>query len=148
MAGLLPVYERGPITYPVAGSTVVTGGQMVDAVAGGSVAPSAAGSLICLGVALADAIGPSANQNSTDGLGNTVTNLTVIQPYVAVAFSGVYMLTYAANCNFGAYVKTAASGQVTPWIDGTDDVAKIVGRCLQAAGATSGQTGLTQLMPG
>jgi len=78
MAGAQVVYQKGPITFPVAASNIVLGGNvvMVDSVNTGSNnvvaakgASSNKGSVTVIGVALTDAVGPSLSQNATDPLG-------------------------------------------------------------------------------
>lgn len=146
MSGVLPVYERGPITFPVLASVIITGGQMVEYDAtngGGAVRPAGAGSVTCIGVALDDAVGPSVSQGSTDPLSNAITSLTQYPNYVSVALMGVFRVTYAAACNFGELVICAANGQVTPYVAGTSTYDEIVGRCIDMNVTGASVTGLT-----
>lgn len=146
MSGIQVHYNEGPITYGV--SAVVAGGTFVDAAQSASVtaaaalvATSGAGSLLAVGVALTDAA-PA---------GTDPTNTTVQRPTtVTVARRGSCVpVVFAAASTFGDRLKTAASGQVTPWIDGTDDVAKIVGINVDPSGhiAAAG-TGLVSIAVG
>jgi hypothetical protein len=146
MSGIQIHYQDSPITSFV--SAVVVGGQFVDADQPNSITnvqdtvkPSVAGSLLAVGVALSDAAPP----------GTDPTNTTVQRPaYVAVARRGACVpVTFAAASTFGDRLKTAAAGAVTPWIDGTDDVAKIVGTNVDPAGAVaSAAVGLVSISVG
>ena len=140
MSGSLPHYKLGPASYQV--SALVTGGQLV--VADGSnattVSPAGAGAANVLGVAGNDAA-PIPNQagvTDTAAGGAPLVDISVISDYTAVYSSGYDMhVTYAANATFGALLKSAASGQVTPWVSGTDAAGLIVGRCTQPGGVVS-----------
>lgn len=144
MPGIQIHYGDEPITYPV--SAVVLGGTFVDADQPNSITDAAAvvktsgaGSVLAVGVALSDAA-PA---------GTDATNTTVQRPAtVAVARRGhVVPVLYSAASTFGDRLKTDAAGGVLPWVDGTDDVAKIVGVNVDPAGkvliATVGLVSIT-----
>src|SRR5450755_2069885 len=139
MSGSLPHYKLGPASYQV--SALVTGGQLVvaDGSSATTVSPAGAGSALVLGVAGNDAA-PIPNQaGSTDTAagGSPLVDISVLSDYTSVYASGYDMhVTYAANATFGALLKSAASGQVTPWVSGTDAAGLIVGRCTQPGGVT------------
>lgn len=145
MSGVVPVHECGPITYDVAATKVVTGGQLVDPVAGGTVQPCAAGSRIVLGVATRDARAADGGDAGTTGYGQPFVDASYPPPRVAVAHEGTWKLTYATACVFGDLVKTAANGQVTKWATGTDAIDLIVGQCRERGGVAAGATGETLL---
>lgn len=123
MAGVPIRYNDQPITYGV--SAVVTGGQFVDADqtnsvsnASATVAPAAANSKLCVGVALRDAA-PAGTDSATDAAARP--------PNTTVARGGcVVPVTFAAASTFGDRLKVATGGKATPWVDGTDDVEDIV----------------------
>lgn len=135
MAGVLPVYERGPATYTA--NVPITGGQLVMPDTGGTIKPATAGATTVLGVARDDAL-PA-------GSGSPL-NLGTARPEVAV-YTGPeeVPVTFAANAAFGVKVKAAANGQVTPWVSGTDAADLIVGHVTDPAGATSGSTARIKL---
>ncbi len=143
MSGSIPHYKTGPDSYQV--SAAVTGGTLViaDGSSALTVSTAGAGAINVLGVAGNDAA-PLPNQASdTDTLagGAPLLDISVVPDYTAV-FHGVDIrVTYAAAATFGQLLKAAASGQVTPWVSGTDTLpATIVGRCTQPGGVASGST--------
>lgn len=133
MAGVIPKFENGPVTYEV--NAVVRGGRLVEPDGTtGKVKEATANTVKCLGVATKDAK-PRGSASSTDEFGNEVTTLVNVTEHVAVGGSNrTYPVTYAANAAFGDLLKAAANGTVTPWVDGTDSPARIVGRCAEKAG--------------
>lgn len=130
MAGTYPYQQDGPATFTV--NATVTGGQLVmpDSTTG-KVKPATAGAATVLGVALSDASPAGTGTNLDFG-----TN----RPTVAVQRGADCRVVYAANAAFGVRLKAAASGQVTPWVSGTDAADLIVGQCMEPAGVTSGAT--------
>lgn len=141
MAGVIPRYERGPVTREVA--ETVIGGQLVEARAAGKIGKAAANSKVVLGVATKDATPRATNQNTVDPItGLTMVNLTNITEHVAVGRGAFYPVTFAAAAAFGQKLKAAANGQVTPFVSGTDTEDMIVGRCEEALGVSSGAVGL------
>lgn len=145
MSGVVPVHECGPITYDVAATKVVTGGQLVEAVSGGTVQPAAAGSKKVLGVATRDARADQTDTGTT-AYGQPFTDYSWPPPRVAVAHEGTWRLTYAAAANFGDLLKAAANGQVTPInTTGGDTLDMVVGQCRERGNVASGATGETLL---
>jgi hypothetical protein len=144
MPSVIPRFDQGPVTFTAL--TAVTGGQLVDAVAGG-VQPAAAGSNICVGVATTDAIPTATSQTPTVPGVPIAINASPIPPYVAVANSGVWPLTYAAAATFGQRLITAANGQVTP-AAATPDARQVVGICMEPAGVALNGVGATLLLLG
>jgi hypothetical protein len=140
MSGSLPHYKLGPASYQV--SALVTGGQLVaaDGSSATTVSVAGAGSALVLGVAGNDAAPIPSQASSTDTAagGAPLVDISVLSDYTSVYASGYDMhVTYAANATFGALLKSAASGQVTPWVSGTDAAGLIVGRCTQPGGVTT-----------
>jgi hypothetical protein len=148
MPGIAQYTKTGPRTYSPASGTTVKGGQLVDAVNVapaltnvGRIQPSAAGSTVCLGVALTDAIAPE--QVNTSPTTDATTGRPVIDMFsapttVAVADGGIIVpVTYAANAVFGQALIAAALGTVTP-AGATPDARTIVGWCRQPGGVVVG----------
>jgi hypothetical protein len=138
----LPHYQfGGPANYQV--SALVTDGQLVvaDGASATTVSPAGANAINVLGVA-GHAASPIVSQaGNTTGYGAPVVDVSVLPDYVNV-YTGVDThVTYAATATFGQLLKAAASGQVTPWVDGTDThPAYIIGRCTQPGGVAAGAT--------
>jgi hypothetical protein len=136
----LPHLKHGPDSYQV--SAAVAGGTLVvaDGASALTVSTAGANAINVLGVAGNDAA-PIPNQASnTDSLagGAPLLDVSVVPDYVAVYHGADMHVTYAANATFGQLLKAAASGQVTPWVDGTDThPAYIIGRCTQPGGVTT-----------
>jgi hypothetical protein len=141
MPTVIPRFDNGPVTFTAIAA--VTGGQLVDAVAGG-VQPAGAASNVCCGVATTDAIPIGTSQVPTVPGITTSINASPLPPYVAVASDGVWPLTYAAAATFGQRLVTAANGQVTP-AAATPDARQIVGICYEPAGVALGAVGATLL---
>jgi len=138
MPTVLPIYEYGPVTYPVV--ETVRGGQLVEARVGG-VGVAGATSLKVLGIARTDAMLASASQDLTDALGNSVLNLSPVSPYVAVGRGAFYPVTFVAAAAFGDKLIAAAAGKVTPAGAGPD-AASIVGYCAAVGGVALGAVGM------
>lgn len=140
MSGSLPHYKLGPDSYQV--SATVHGGALV--VADGSsaltVSTAGAGAANVLGVAGNDAAPIPDQSSSTTSYGSPLLDISELPDYVAVYHGCDMHVTYAAAATFGALLKSAATGQVTPWISGTDAAGLIVGRCTQPGGVASGST--------
>lgn len=131
MSGIRPRLSNvGPNTYTV--SAAVKGGQLVEAFTDGMARPASAGSTKVLGVAEIDAK-PWVDPNSVDADGFDVTLVNPL-PTETVAGFGRYVVTYAADTAFGAALKAAAAGAVTPWVSGTDAANLIVGYCDEPTG--------------
>lgn len=139
MAGIIPKFSgHGPYTWPVLTGTVA-GGQLVipDGAQAGGVVPAGAGAKNCLGVSLTD--GAVAGTDSA-------TDAAARPAYVSVEGDCVIKVTFAAAATFGQKLKTAANGQVTPWVDGTDDPAMVVGYCFDTTVA-NGAVGFAHIRP-
>jgi hypothetical protein len=150
MAGALPAYQHGPVTFTVAAAGSVVGGILVesDGASPAGIRAASAGSIKVIGVCTNDAVGPSFSQTPTDpGTTSPVINAALLPNQVAVAASGVWRLLYAASATFGQRLKAAANGTVTPFAGGeTPD--ELVGICYEPAGVTFVSTpvlGLTRL---
>lgn len=148
MSGQVPVYElQQPVTYSVNPSGYVLGGQLVEGNADGTVHTAAAGSTKVLGVALKDAVGTQAADGTTT-YGGAVSypssDASFPTPYVSVAH-GILKVSYAAAAAFGAKLKAAANGAVTPWVSGTDAADLIVGVCVAPAGVAGASTDLARI---
>lgn len=136
MAGSLPHFKSGPDSYQV--SAQILGGQLVvaDGSAATTVSVAGAGSALVLGVAGNDA-GPIVSQaGNTTSYGQSVTDISVLPDYVSVYHGSDMHVGYVATTVFGALLKSAAAGTVTPWVSGTDAAGLIVGRCTQPGGVT------------
>jgi hypothetical protein len=143
MAGIHVSLTDDPITCEVV--EAVLGGQLVEcraASAGATQRPvgvAAAGSVVAVGVALIDA-SPFAASG---------TPLVVFPQPVATAVAAqgeIPGVTYAATATYGARLKCAALGKVTPWISGTDNPALIIGYCAEPAGVSAAATGRVRLI--
>jgi hypothetical protein len=147
MPSVVQVTKTGPRTYVPAAGVSVSGGQVVEARAGGRIGPAAAGSTTFLGVALQDSIAPEQLVTEpTTVNGRPVLNTNITPQNVAVAYAGVEVpVVFAAACAFGAAVICAANGQVTP-AGAAPDARTIVGRCTAPNGVSgAGQVGLVRL---
>lgn len=144
MAGNPPVFQQGPETYQVA--ETIKAGQLVEARGSSLVGVAAAGSIVCIGVANIDGALVSTQAPTTDVFGNSVLPVNGPQEYISVLKMGSVKVTYAATATFGVLLKCAASGQVTPWVSGTDtNPALIVGRCDEPAGVSAAGVGKMRL---
>lgn len=137
-------------------TTNVVGGMLVEWRTGTSAtglpyaAPAAAGSAVCVGVAIEDAI-PTANlaalQTGTDGYGYPFYDVSVPDAtFTAYSDAIVTGVTYAAAATYRQTLKCAANGQVTPWVSGTDAANLIVGWCAQPAGVATAGVGLARIL--
>lgn len=136
MGSVIYALQHGPDTFEV--NAAVTGGQLVmpDSTTG-KIKPATADAATVLGVAAADA-----NPVGTD----TATNFANPRPHVAVYYGPVDVkVTYTDAAAFGVKLKAAASGQVTPWVSGTDAAGLIVGICTEPAGVAAGAKGRIRL---
>lgn len=135
MAGIVPKFPGRSITCDVV--EAVAGGNVVESRAASGAATqrpvgvAAAGSTTVMGVSLTDAT-------------NAAQSATLVYPLPVSATvlqegSGVPVV-YAANATYGAALKAAAAGKVTPWVSGTDAADLIIGYCDQAGGVTSAGT--------
>jgi hypothetical protein len=154
MPGAIPAFEEGPVTFTVNAADTVVGGQLVesDGASPAFIRAASADSQKCIGVATNDGVGVSVSQVPTvPGTDSPVVNVSLVDPYVAIGTRGVWRLLYAASATFGARLKCAASGQVTPWVSGVDNPELQVGICYEPAGVTvsgpavAGQTKLINL---
>jgi hypothetical protein len=134
MPGALPHLKHGPDSYQV--SAQVLGGQLVvaDGSSATTVSVAGAGAANVLGVAGADAAPVVSQAGNVTGYGQPVVDISVLPDYVPVYHGADMHVTYAATATFGALLKSAATGQVTPWVSGTDAAGLIVGRCTQPGG--------------
>jgi hypothetical protein len=137
MTAIAPRFTEGPVTFTTIGA--VTGGQVVDGVAGG-VQPSGAASNVVVGVAVSDSLPASTSQAPTVPGAPVAVNLAPYPSQVAVASEGVYPVTYAAAATFGQRLITAASGQVTP-AGAAPDARQVIGICYEPAGVALGAVG-------
>lgn len=142
MTSIQPRFTNGPRTY-IAGEAL-TGGQLVEARAGGVVGVAGAGSLKVLGVQQKDtAPGAAVGVGRTVDGSNTLD--TTLKPSEgAVINDGFVPVTYAAAAAFGDRLVAAANGQVTP-AGATPDARSIVGWCAELEGVALGEVGLTRI---
>jgi hypothetical protein len=145
MTGIIPKFERGPVTYEV--SAVVRAGRIVepDGVTG-KVKEAAAASVTALGVATTDAQ-PTPTANTTDAFGNQVISMVAVDQYTAVGGSdAIYPVEYSANAAFGQMLVVTAAGTVAP-AGATPDARTIVGQCREPGGVVfaTKSTGLAKI---
>jgi hypothetical protein len=144
MAGVRPVFEKGPITYlatTVANGGNITGGTLVEPDGTtGKIKTCTADSAACLGVATGNASASDfSNADTTDTWGNTVVNAQFPPNEVAVAYQGVWKLTATGAIAFGALVAAAANGTVKTI--GAGVFGTVIGRCVEPGGITGGAKG-------
>lgn len=143
MAGVQFTLTTGPTTLPITlAATTVAGGQVVEFDGATGVRPAGAGSATVAGVAVTD--GAVAGTDALTGAGATANP----RPAVVTVVRGPYRVpvTYAAAATYRALLKTAANGQVTPYVVGTDPVSQIVGRCDEIAGVGAAAVGNMTLL--
>lgn len=104
-------YDTGPITERAVAAVV--GGRLVEARGNREVGPAAAGSVVCMGVALRDA---------------------AVGQDVGVDHEGTHRLRAAAAVAAGQRVMCAAAGEVTPWV-AAGDPRTIIGFAREAIAA-------------
>lgn len=108
----------GPNTYIAAdsatGAAQIVGGRLVEfsATETGKVVLAAAGTAKFLGVALYDAH-PDQSTSGTSTSGYPTFDATIVQPEVAVAWTGEFLLQFTGAANPGDLVYPAANGTVT-----------------------------------
>jgi hypothetical protein len=139
MPTVRPTYEHWSRTYQV--SAPVAGGQVcsVDAsVNSGTIIPAGAavdkGKIVGVAVDDADLL---ANISASDASAKT--------NYTTCFRKCVVPVTFAAAANWGAALKTAANGQVTPMVVGTDAEGLRIGTCYQLGGVASAAVGLAEI---
>jgi hypothetical protein len=141
VSGFLPHYRLGPDSYQV--SATVYGGTLVvaDGSSASTVSTAGANAINVLGVAGNDASPIVSQAGNTTSYGDPLVDISALSDYTAVWHGSDGPVTYAAAATFGQLLKAAASGQVTPWVSGTDtNAATIVGRCTQPGGVAAGAT--------
>jgi hypothetical protein len=156
VSGALPVYELnkgGGITFAVAGSNIINGGQVVEIDTANAGCVKAAvnagglngGSIYAIGVALNDAVGPSVSQNSNDPLGNNILALSQYPNVVTVAVFGVFLLTSGSGAiSYGSMVTTCGAtpaGQIKAYTHGSTSPEELIGRCIDSSFTGTGTTG-------
>jgi hypothetical protein len=143
MPGQVARLTTGPETCEVVENII--GGQLVEYRAASKVGVAGANSAVLAGWATTDAAPLSASTTATDAWGNTVLTTSLPAAYLAVQKVGEVKVTAAATCAVGILVKSAAAGQVVPWVSGTDGAEKIAGRVTEPAGITNGAVGRIRL---
>lgn len=146
MAGLRPVFEKGPLTFPA--STIANGGNiragmfvMPDA-ATGRIRPTTGAVATCLGLAIGDAAASDfSNADTVDTWNNPIVNAQFPPNELAVAYQGVWRLVNpsGATVAFGALIVTAANGAWAARAAETLDL--VVGRCVEPGGIANGARG-------
>jgi hypothetical protein len=146
MAGIRPVLESGPLSFSA--NVNISGGQMVepDSSKPGFIKPATVNTVHCLGVAISDAAGlPAPNQSSTDAWGNPTYLAQVPPNEVAVAYEGVWRIVADGAIAFGDWVAVGAAGAVKTADPATADPFTIVGLCVDPAGIATGVRGKIRL---
>jgi len=145
MGSIQPRY-KGSRTYEAV--EVLTGGQLVEARAGGvdnpGVGIAAAGSLKVVGAAQKDA-NPDGNADRAPVAGVLDQTLAPAEVTVFDGNDGFVPLTYAAAAAYGDRLVSAGDGKVKVYDDATLNAAAIVGWCAEAAGVALDGIGLTKL---
>jgi hypothetical protein len=145
MAGALPKFKHGPVSYQVA--SAVSGGQLVmpNSTTAGDVKVKAAtaAATTVLGVAATDAapLTEPALPTGTDD-NNPLLESSALMPNTAVYNHVVINVTYTGAANFGELLVAGASGQVTAYTAGTSTYDTVVGRCVQPGGVAAAGVGL------
>lgn|SRR5574343_844017 len=116
MADYSPVYVTGTVWTGTA-SAAVTGGTLAEVSGSGTVGPAGAGSTKVVGVFAHDAAS------------GALVAIHLNKP--------IHSVTAAASITAGNTLKAAASGQVTPWVSGTDAADLIVGTALTTAASSA-----------
>src|SRR5689334_7197217 len=144
MPGVIPAYDRGPVTYEV--NATVAGGQLVMPDTGGKIKPATTGAVSCLGVATTDAVPVGTSQTQTV-VGTTSSDLMAspISQYVAVAMKGVWSLTAQGAINFGDRVIVGTTSVTVAAAGATPDARTVVGYCVEPLGISNGAKGLIEL---
>jgi hypothetical protein len=141
MTGVTPTHKSGPDSYQV--SATVYGGSLViaDDSSATTVSTAGAGAISVLGVAGNDASPVVSQAGNLNSYNAPIVDASFLDDYTAVHHGCDISVTYAAAATFGQLLKAAATGQVTPWVSGTDtNPATIVGRCTQPGGVAAGST--------
>lgn len=136
MSGVAMYRKTGPRTYTPKQGVTVTGGRVVEGVAGGRIQHAGADSATTLGVALTDAMAPedvvTTPQAGPDG--RPVINYYSLPTTVAVADGGIEVkVEYTTNANFGDRLVSAGQGKVKV-AGATPDARTIVGKCTEPKG--------------
>lgn len=145
MSGKSVRTKGGIQSYEVA--EAVTGGHLAEGRASSKIGLAAAGSLKVLGGIVNDAVPVSSfNPEPVNG----VLNANPLPNRAGLAKSGDEMdIEYAADATFGARLKAAAGGKVTPFVSGTDtNPCLVVAICTEPAGVTisANAFGLTRIL--
>lgn len=114
MAEYTPIYAATP--YTATTSAAVTAGTLAEVSGSATVGPAGAGSTKVVGVFAFDAASGA---------------------QVAIHTGAIQEIVCAANVTAGNTLKAAASGQVTPWVSGTDAADLIVAIALTTATSTN-----------
>jgi hypothetical protein len=147
MAGIRPVFEKGPLTFAAtttANGGTISGGKFVipDGTTGRIRVCNAAGATNVIGLATGDAA-PSdySNADTADPWGNPVVNAQFPPNEVAVAYQGVWRVrnSSGATIPFGALVVASAVGEAQARAAETMDA--VVGKCVEPGGIAAGARG-------
>jgi hypothetical protein len=134
----MPEYtQMGPEYAEV--SAAVTAGQVLMPDTGGLVKPTTGAVATVVGVARDDASPASAG---------SPTNFATLRPEVAM-YQAPYTVRckFAADCDYGVRVTSAATGQVTPvGAAAASDGTQVIGICMERGGVTAGAFGLVKLV--
>lgn len=115
MPDYTPSHPAGADSTYTVGATAVAGGQVVALSAAETIIPTTGASVLVAGIALGDA---------------------PIGGRVAVSRGGIQRPTAGGTIAVGDGLKSAASGQVVPWVSASDNVNLLLGWAIEAA--TSG----------
>lgn len=133
----------GPETHFV--NVDVDGGKLVtpDA-ATGKIKPTSGPTDPVLGVTLYPARPAGSSEDETNVFGETIVAMYGYTEETAVAFTGIFPLTFAVDCAFGALVYGAANGEASTVATGAP---RPIGMCVEPGGvvAATNPVGLVRL---
>ncbi len=134
MSGVPIVFKQGPKTYTPADNSVITGGDVVVAAAGGRCAVAGAAAVNVVGIALNDAIAPEDVVTAPSGTPPVLAAVPQVTK-VAVAYGGMEVdgVTFTADAAEGVALVAAANGDVSP-AGATPDARTIIGWCAEPGG--------------
>jgi hypothetical protein len=151
MAGIRPVFEKGPLTFHATvadnGGNIRAGQLVMPDGDTGKIMPTTGAVPDCLGVALGDASASDfAVSNQTDAWGRVTVDHGLQPPNeVAVAYQGVWRLTVEGNVGFGDLVTSGADGVVVAFANAAagsaSNTGTVVGRCVEPGGIADGEQG-------
>jgi hypothetical protein len=148
MPGLRPHLEHGPETYTA--NVTILGGQLVEPDSTtGRIKPAAAGSVVCLGLAIGDAAAYNATgmvAATQDAWGRYTAGAMTPPSEVAVAYRGSWWIknTSGGTLAFGARLICAAAGAIAA-SGATPDARTVIGVVIEPGGIANNAEGRVRL---